>query len=262
VNELLHTLRQTRDALAERGDEVVERGTKLADTVLDTVLDTVQSGALDWRRTVSARREALDERGGWFRFIGLQTRVLNETERLLDQLATRLREQLDRLRNLELAAAHVPPAELPEGATAEADGAAEPEPAPPATEVRAGESPAEAEATESETAKRAAETLAAETLAASDAKLDGERAKLNGAAGTKPPTARRKKASRAKPLGDSSPPKRFVLPINGYGDLTAKDILAELPRLTSAQCKVIRDFERVNKNRKTVLSALDARIAP
>ncbi|HEY8432544.1 MAG TPA: hypothetical protein VIL20_29440, partial [Sandaracinaceae bacterium] len=44
--------------------------------------------------------------------------------------------------------------------------------------------------------------------------------------------------------------KRLVLPIADYEARTAKDILAELPRLSDSQCEVLRAHERAHKKRK------------
>jgi len=55
--------------------------------------------------------------------------------------------------------------------------------------------------------------------------------------------------------------RRFVMPIAGYDELTAKEILAELGRLTPSQAGKIRAHEAGHKKRKTVLAALDARIS-
>ena len=52
-----------------------------------------------------------------------------------------------------------------------------------------------------------------------------------------------------------------MLPIAGYESLNAKQVLAELPRLTDAQCKVILDHERAHKKRKTILEAVTTRLA-
>jgi polyhydroxyalkanoate synthesis regulator phasin len=50
------------------------------------------------------------------------------------------------------------------------------------------------------------------------------------------------------------------LPIAGYDDLTAAQITARLGDLTPAELRRVRDYERRNANRKTVLAAIDHRI--
>ena len=49
-------------------------------------------------------------------------------------------------------------------------------------------------------------------------------------------------------------------PIGGYDDLTAAQIVARLDGLEGAELRRVRDYERRNANRKTVLAALDARL--
>jgi hypothetical protein len=79
--------------------------------------------------------------------------------------------------------------------------------------------------------------------------------------------------ARAEPADDTSPtrakkkggkrngaaPKRLVLPIPDYETLTAREVLAELPRLSDAQRRTILEFERAHKKRRTIVGALEAR---
>ena len=58
------------------------------------------------------------------------------------------------------------------------------------------------------------------------------------------------KARRAAGLGSA-------FPIMGYDDLTAAQIAERLTDLTQAQLRKVRDHERRNANRKSVLTALD-----
>jgi hypothetical protein len=55
-------------------------------------------------------------------------------------------------------------------------------------------------------------------------------------------------------------PKRLVFPIADYDALSAKDVIAELARLSEAQCKTVYEHERTHRKRKTVLKALSARL--
>jgi polyhydroxyalkanoate synthesis regulator phasin len=50
-------------------------------------------------------------------------------------------------------------------------------------------------------------------------------------------------------------------PIDEYDELTAAQIVAALAALTPDDLRRVRDYERRNANRKTVLSALDAKLA-
>jgi polyhydroxyalkanoate synthesis regulator phasin len=49
-------------------------------------------------------------------------------------------------------------------------------------------------------------------------------------------------------------------PITGYNDLSATQIRGRLGDLTPAQLRKVRDHERRNANRKTILSAIEARL--
>lgn len=179
MDTLLGTLRQTRDGFAERG-------AKLAGATRDRglrALKKVRGGALDWRRTLKARRTELgDGAHGFFAFAGLQLRVIDGVDRALAGFSDRVRAEMKRLTHREL-----------------------PRPAsePPPAVV---------------SAKRSASK------------------------------------TKAKPAS-----KRLVLPIADYDTLSAKAILAEIPRLTEAQCKAVHALERAHKQRKTILAALEAR---
>ena len=51
-----------------------------------------------------------------------------------------------------------------------------------------------------------------------------------------------------------------VFPIAGYDDLTAALIKDALEGLTPAELRKVRDYERRNANRKTVLQAIEAKL--
>jgi polyhydroxyalkanoate synthesis regulator phasin len=50
-------------------------------------------------------------------------------------------------------------------------------------------------------------------------------------------------------------------PIGDYDDLTAAQIVSQLGGLEAIDLRRVRDYERRNANRKTVLAALDAKLA-
>ena len=50
-------------------------------------------------------------------------------------------------------------------------------------------------------------------------------------------------------------------PIGGYDDLTAAQIVSQLGGLDPADLRRVRDYERRNANRKTVLAAVDSKLA-
>lgn len=68
------------------------------------------------------------------------------------------------------------------------------------------------------------------------------------------------KARRAAGLEPRPRAKSSGLPIAGYDDLNAKDVQGKLDGLTPAQLRKVRDHERANANRKTVLAAIERRL--
>jgi hypothetical protein len=62
------------------------------------------------------------------------------------------------------------------------------------------------------------------------------------------------RARRATGIGSS-------FPISGYEALTAAQVQARLEDLTPAQLRKVRDYERRNANRKTVLATIENRLA-
>jgi polyhydroxyalkanoate synthesis regulator phasin len=64
-------------------------------------------------------------------------------------------------------------------------------------------------------------------------------------------------ADRARRVAGVGP----SFPIIGYDDLTASQIQARLDTLTPAELRKIRDHERRNANRKSVLSAVETKLA-
>jgi polyhydroxyalkanoate synthesis regulator phasin len=49
-------------------------------------------------------------------------------------------------------------------------------------------------------------------------------------------------------------------PITGYDDLTAAEVVAELDGMSDADLRKVRQYERANANRKTVLGAVDRKL--
>jgi len=49
-------------------------------------------------------------------------------------------------------------------------------------------------------------------------------------------------------------------PITGYDDLTAAQVVAELDGMSDGDLRKVREYERANANRKTVLSAVERRL--
>ncbi len=63
----------------------------------------------------------------------------------------------------------------------------------------------------------------------------------------------RDRARRATGLGNG-------FPISNYDDLTAAQVVEQLDDLTPADLRKVRDHERRNANRKSVLSAIEKRL--
>ena len=61
------------------------------------------------------------------------------------------------------------------------------------------------------------------------------------------------RARRATGLGPS-------FPIRGYDDLTAAQVTERLDGLTPAELRLVRDYERRNANRKSVLAAVERKL--
>jgi hypothetical protein len=49
-------------------------------------------------------------------------------------------------------------------------------------------------------------------------------------------------------------------PITGYDDLTAAEVVAELDGMGDADLRKVREYERANANRKTVLGAVERKL--
>ena len=50
------------------------------------------------------------------------------------------------------------------------------------------------------------------------------------------------------------------LPIARYDDLTAAEVAAELDGMSEAELRKVREYEKANANRKTVLGAIERRL--
>ena len=67
-------------------------------------------------------------------------------------------------------------------------------------------------------------------------------------------------ASSAPPAAPPGSGRGF--PIAGYEDLTAAQVAERLDGLSRRRARQVRDHERRNANRKTVLSAVERRLGP
>lgn len=64
----------------------------------------------------------------------------------------------------------------------------------------------------------------------------------------------------ASASGRIAPPTADQLPIEGYEELTAQQIVARVPRLTQGELDRVRAYERENRNRATILQAIEPRM--
>jgi hypothetical protein len=69
-----------------------------------------------------------------------------------------------------------------------------------------------------------------------------------------PALAQADRARRAAGVGPS-------FPVLGYDDLTAAQVQSRLADLTPAELRKVRDYERRNANRKTVLSSIEEKLS-
>ena len=81
-----------------------------------------------------------------------------------------------------------------------------------------------------------------------------------------PPKARPRKAKAAKAPAKASKPakggaKATDAPIRNYDQLSAKDVVARIQRLSGPQATAVLDYERSRKKRATVIRAVEKRLA-
>jgi hypothetical protein len=81
-------------------------------------------------------------------------------------------------------------------------------------------------------------------------------AELLGALFGGPADRVRREVDRARRVAGLGPP----FPIDGYEGLSAAQVQARLDQLSAPELRKVRDFERRNANRKTVLAAIEARL--
>jgi len=81
-----------------------------------------------------------------------------------------------------------------------------------------------------------------------------ERARSRAVSAADPVLAQADRARRAAGVGPS-------FPILGYDDLTAAQVDTRLTDLTPAELRKVRDYERRNANRKTVLSRIEEKLS-
>jgi polyhydroxyalkanoate synthesis regulator phasin len=90
--------------------------------------------------------------------------------------------------------------------------------------------------------------------AASDARKQVEKTAEGARKSADPVFAQADRARRAAGVGSS-------FPITGYDNLTAAQVQDRLDTLNVAELRQVRDYERRNANRKTVLGAIESKLS-
>jgi polyhydroxyalkanoate synthesis regulator phasin len=83
----------------------------------------------------------------------------------------------------------------------------------------------------------------------------------SGAASKPKAKAEPKKKTEAKASSSSKPATGGGLPIAGYDELTAAEIVKRVKDLTPAQLRKVRDYEKAHANRKSVVGAVEKKLA-
>jgi hypothetical protein len=65
----------------------------------------------------------------------------------------------------------------------------------------------------------------------------------------------------SKPKGAKAAPKKGEIPLRNYDQMTAKDLVNRVQRLSAPQATAILDYERARKKRATVIRAVEQRLA-
>lgn len=230
------------------------RGTELAEKTRARGVDTLERIRVEtvgWHEALETRREFLSNGAAprWLKLGGFPVRVLARMDRVLEVFSGRVRSEIERLSKLELSA-----------------GETSAEPATPAA-AKSAEDSTKATPVKKAAPKKAKKPAARKAAKKSPAAKSAKKAEPKKAPATAKAAATKAKTKRTKPKkaaakrARTTSSTRFVMPIAGYDDLTAKQVLAELPRLTDAQCATVRAHEATHKKRKTVLAALDSRAA-
>ena len=76
----------------------------------------------------------------------------------------------------------------------------------------------------------------------------------------KPPKPASAKAA-SKPKAAKATAKKGAIPLRGYDQLTAKDVVNRVQRLSAPQATAVLDYERSRKKRATVIRAAEQRLA-
>jgi hypothetical protein len=69
-----------------------------------------------------------------------------------------------------------------------------------------------------------------------------------------------RKTTAAKPKAAKAPTEKGQIPLRNYDQLTAKDVVSRLQRLSGPQATAVLDYERAQKKRATVIRAAEQRL--
>jgi ElaB/YqjD/DUF883 family membrane-anchored ribosome-binding protein len=100
---------------------------------------------------------------------------------------------------------------------------------------------------------RTGDARRAATDAARDARKQVSGARTKATRAASPALAQADRLRRAAGVGPS-------FPITAFDDLTAAQVQGRLTDLSPAELRKVRDYERRNANRKTVLSAIESKL--
>ncbi|UCH28243.1 MAG: hypothetical protein JSV06_08115 [Myxococcales bacterium] len=77
----------------------------------------------------------------------------------------------------------------------------------------------------------------------------------------KAPAKPKAKAKARQPKAKKAPAKKAEAPIRNYDQLSAKDVVSRVQRLSGPQATAVLDYERARKKRATVIRAAEKRLA-
>jgi len=85
--------------------------------------------------------------------------------------------------------------------------------------------------------------------------------RIDKAAKPKRVPAAKAKGKARKPKAAKAPAKKADAPIRNYDQLSAKDVVARVQRLSGPQATAVLDYEQTRKKRATVIRAVEKRLA-
>lgn len=77
----------------------------------------------------------------------------------------------------------------------------------------------------------------------------------------KPVAAKASKAKASRPKASKAPAKKGQAPLRNYDQLTAKDVVSRVQRLSGPQATAVLEYEQARKKRATVIRAAEQRLS-